>query len=95
MKFLIILLSSLILVGCQTCPIQPEPVVITKTEYIVRKPPEKLLVLPEPVKDIDVDTASQAEVSSWLIDNEAYINELKDKFIGVSKFLSEESNTTP
>lgn len=82
----------LFLVGCGTCPVKPEPSVIVETKFIVKTPDKKLLVLPEPVKNIDVDSATQAEASEWLLNKEAYTISLENRLKEIAKFLKDEQD---
>ena len=89
MKTFIALMLAL-LVGCGHTPVKPEAPVVKETKYIVRTPDAKLLTLPTPVPNIDVDLASQAEVAEWILNKESYTNSVENKLIGVAKFLKDE-----
>lgn len=92
MKFSL-LAVSLLLTGCfattQDLPVQ-EPITVEKIVYITKVPPAELLSLPAPVKEIDVDAATQADVSEWIVENERVVNELKQKLIGIASFFKHE-----
>jgi PBP1b-binding outer membrane lipoprotein LpoB len=91
MRFLVAILLTVFLVGCNGyAPVKPEAPVIKETKFVVKTPDAKLLKFPAPVADIDVDTASQAEASEWLINKEAYTTSLENQLIEVAKFLKEE-----
>ena len=92
MKFSL-LIVSLLLSGCfattQDLPV-PEPITVEKFVYIAKVPPAELLSLPDPVKEFDVDAATQADVSEWIVNSEKYTNELKQKLIGIANFFKHE-----
>lgn len=91
MRFLVAILLACILTGCTGySPVKPESPVVKETQFVVRTPDAALLTLPTPVTDIDVDTASQAEVSEWIINKEAYKTTLLNQLIEVAKFLKDE-----
>lgn len=88
-------LAATVLFGCATTkePFVPEavePKIITKTEYILRIPPAELLTIPPQVENIDVETATQADVAEWLVKNEQRIKQLESTIKGLGEFLVEE-----
>lgn len=91
-NLLIILAFSMLLAGCKTIgdTIPEEHRTVKEVEYLVRIPPKELLTLPEPVADIDVDTASQAEVAKWIINKEEYTLGVENLLRQVAEFLSKE-----
>jgi hypothetical protein len=83
------LILLLALSGCATVkPVPVLPPVIIKTEYIVRIPPAELTTLPDPVPNIDIDTAMQSDVAAWLIKKEEYTKSLENRLVGISTFLN-------
>lgn len=95
MKHLI--LSALVLAtlaGCETNPARPtaEVRIAERVEYVVRIPPEELITPPPTPATIDIDKATQSDVARWLLVNETYIKELKNKFILIAKFLKNEQD---
>lgn len=91
MKYLI-LVCILFLSACGHTPVKPEPPVVKEIRYIVKLPPAESLQLPPKVVDIDVDTASQAEASDWVINKEAYTRQLENKIISIGKFFKDEQD---
>lgn len=92
MKFSI-LIVSLLLSGCfATTKDLPavEPITIEKYVYLVKVPPAEVMSLPVPVKEFDVDSATQADVAEWVIRNEKYSNELRQKLIEIANFFKHE-----
>jgi hypothetical protein len=89
MKRILPLILFLSLVGCETNPPRPEAEtkIAERVEYVVRIPPEEMTTLPVAPASIDVDTATQATVAQWLLDNETYINGLRNRLISIAKFL--------
>lgn len=92
MKKLLILAPVLLMAACQTPPKLPEAEVkiVDRVEYVIRIPPEELLTLPPMPANIDVDKASQATIAQWLLNNEAYINALRNRIIEIARFLKSE-----
>lgn len=87
MKYLLLLL----LVGCASTP---EPIIITKTEYVTRMPPSELLVIPEKVEPVDMKHATQADASRFLIEVYNRMVELENNVIGIARFFAEDPNDT-
>jgi hypothetical protein len=95
MKFSL-LIVSLLLSGCFATvePLPPiEPVVVEKYVYLIKVPPAETMTLPEPVSELDVDAATQADVANWIVSNEKYANELKLKLIEIANFFKREKHT--
>jgi len=90
MKQLLAIIMAAMLAGCVTT--QPETRLIPNVEYIVRIPPEELAKLPPEVANIDVDTATQADIASWIAQNEKRMNDLENLVIGIMKFLKDEQD---
>ena len=92
MKLLSIPLMAILLSGCLATTKLPEVEtrVVEKIEYIVRVPPAELTELPPMPLKIDVDKASQATVSQWIIDSEAHMLKLREQLILIGKFLRDE-----
>lgn len=93
MKYLILSLV-LFLSACATTPeiVKPEQVVIKETSYVIRIPPETLLIMPEQVPKIDVDTAKQSTIANWIIDTNERTKALENRLIGIAKFFKEEQD---
>lgn len=92
MKLLSIPFVAVLLSGCLATTKLPEVEtrVVEKIEYIVRVPPAELTELPPMPLKIDVDKASQATVSQWIIDSEAHMLKLREQLILIGKFLRDE-----
>lgn len=88
MKLAATLLIALALVGCQSAPVKPEPVVVKQYERIVVLPPAQLLQLPPPVPNLDVDHATQADVAQWLISKENYTRAVQNDLVEIGKFFA-------
>lgn len=90
----ILCVVSIVLAGCASTPVHvPERVetkILPRLEYVVRIPPEELAKLPEKVPNINVDTATQADVARWIIANEARTNSLENIIISIMKYLRDE-----
>jgi len=71
---------------------RPEPVIANRVEYVVKVPPAALLELPPPPAPIDPDTATQATVAQWLIANERWLQELRNRLSAIAKFLQDEQS---
>jgi hypothetical protein len=92
MKFSL-LIVSLLLSGClattESLP-KLEPITVEKFVYIVKVPPTETMTLPEPVAEIDVDSATQADIATWIVNNERYMNALRGKLIEIANFFKHE-----
>lgn len=84
MKYLVALLISFMLVGCGHMAVKPT---VVEQQYIVRIPPADLITPPPKVEKLDVDKATQGDVSKWLLDKEAYTKSLEDKLKGIANFF--------
>lgn len=80
----------LLLVGCCADPIIPEPRVIKETSYVVRIPPKDLMTVPDKVNKINVETATQADVAKFILDQYERMQKLENRVIEISKFLVDE-----
>lgn len=81
------------LVACSPFPIKPEPIVVTKTEYVLRIPPADLLTPPPPVPKMDL--TDQGEVAKWIVLQMERMGLLENKLIGVATFLKDEEQKLP
>lgn len=91
MRAVLVLVCILSLAGCKTIEeIPPEHRTIREVQYVVRIPPKELLAMPEKPQNIDVDTASQLEVSEWLIRKEEYTLALENIIQRIAEFLTKE-----
>ena len=87
------IVCTAILCACNT--VKPVPLalpVITQTQYVIKIPPAELMTLPAKVKDINVDTATQAEVAQWLIDNEKYTTQCTNQLKDIAVFFVTQQN---
>ena len=69
--------------------VKPEIVVAKSVQYVVKIPPAEALSMPEPVAKVDVDTAKQSDIASWLVSSEARTKALEDKLIGLAAFFKD------
>lgn len=88
MKYLILALA-LTLSACATKEqlVKPEQVVVKETSYVMRIPPKELLEIPPPVPKIDIDAAKQSTIANWIIDMNARMKDLENKFIEIGVFF--------
>ena len=85
------ILAAALLSACATKPAEkPEVTIAPRVEYVVKVPPAELLELPKAPAPIDVDRATQADVARWVAANEKWINETRNRFIEIAKFLRDE-----
>ena len=84
MKLLAIIASAALLTGCASLCEKPE--MIVKTEVIKMKIPEALMEVPAYSKNIDVETATQADVSKFIVETEKRMYELERKLEEIKKF---------
>lgn len=91
MKTILLAVCVAALSACTTVPDRPVPEqkFAERIEYVVRIPPENLLVLPKPPAPIDLKTATEATVAKWILDNEDYLNKLRSQIVGIGKFLKD------
>ena len=83
------IITVVVLSGCagfNTLP-EVETKYIDRVEYVVRIPPKELTTLPPLPQNINVDSASQADVAQWVLNNEDYILQLRNQLVGIGKFL--------
>lgn len=87
-----ILFSLILLAGCETNPVKPEPIVVQKIKYEIKLPPAKLLTLPPAVSPLNVDDPSlkQSDVSSWLKAKEDRAIQIENQLIGIGEFFKTE-----
>jgi uncharacterized protein YjaG (DUF416 family) len=85
-------LLPLVLVGCGHTVdlVKPEVVIAKRVEYVIRIPPAESLSLPPAAPKIDVDTALQSDVATWLVSSEERTKALEDKLISISTFFKTE-----
>lgn len=98
MKKLLVVALLLSLAGCAIAPVKPVPQVIVETHYVIKIPPAQLMTLPNRVPNINVDTASQYDVSSWLIARNAYTLQLEKQLQDIAIFFKQQEaqlNKTP
>lgn len=89
MKNIIIFLSLIfILSGCAT--LEQKPIIETRITKI--KIPSEFLVIPPYGKKIDIDSATQKDVSQWILDTEERMYILERNISKIKQF-NEESVT--
>lgn len=71
-NFILIALVSIALVGCNHMPTAPEPAtkIITEYKYVVRTATSAQKRIPEYTSPIDVSTATQLDLATWITKNE-------------------------
>lgn len=95
MRALILVPMVLILSGFGSCQTKPDPSVVTRTEYVVRQAPDSMYKLPPQVTAIDVDTASQREVSIWITDSEERTLKLEQMLGALKIFFNQPVELPP
>lgn len=71
MKKLLILTLILLLTGCSTFPtVQPEASVVVKYKYVVTEIPAELMSVPDPMYQLNLETATDKDAATWLVDSE-------------------------
>ena len=89
-KALTFIFCAVLLVGCATTkPETREAAITVQQEYIVRLPPAETMILPPAVPDIDLKTAKQSDVASWIVLKEARIDALESKLKRIAEFFNE------
>lgn len=88
----IIILAALS--GCATVDNTPkaETRILERLEYVVKIPPAELMEIPPQVPNIDVDTATQADIARWIIANEERIRVLENIIKDIATFLRNEKS---
>lgn len=89
--YLTIILSA-VLSACKTLP-ESEQNTVTRVEYVVKIPPKELMTLPQRPKDINLDTATQSDVASWLISREERMQHLENMIRAIAEFFKSEQDT--
>jgi len=84
MKLLGILISAALLTGCATIGQKPE--IVIKTEVIKLKIPQSLVEIPPYPKAIDIETATQADVSKFIAETEKRMYELERKLEAIKEY---------
>ena len=94
MKTLLAISLSLFLVACGSNPTLPpvEQKIVERVEYLVKVPPKELMELPAAPAPIDSEKATQSIVAQWLLDNEDYINKLRNQVKAIARFLKDEQD---
>lgn len=82
--FLMFLLS-ITLVGCGSLPWTSRPPII-ETKVTKVKVPEEFLQIPDYNPDINLDTATQKEVSKWIVDTEQRMQRLERNLQNIKEF---------
>jgi ABC-type hemin transport system substrate-binding protein len=69
---------------------KPETTVAERVEYVIKLPPASMLELPPPPPPIDVDVATQADVARWVLANEKWMNDMRNRLREIAAFLKDE-----
>lgn len=86
MRYLII---ALLLTGCAHKPAPPITTTVTKVERIVVYPPAELLIIPPNDYPINVDKATQRDVSAWILKTEQRSRILETKLRELKRFFED------
>ena len=65
------------LTGCICNPQANKPTILTEYEFIVRTADAQLKQEPQAPEMIDVETADQTDLATWIAKNDKYINDLR------------------
>ena len=84
MKLIGILILAALLTGCASLGQKPE--IVIKTEVIKLKIPQSLMEIPPYPKGIDVESATQADVSKFIAESERRMYELERKLEAIKEF---------
>lgn len=66
----------------------PEIRFVEKDIYIIRQPPAELLAIPDPVQDIDLESATQRTVAEWVLKKESRTQQLEQNIKALGDFLT-------
>lgn len=71
-NIILIALTALVLVGCNHMPTVPEPApkVVVEYKYVVRTATKAQKAMPEYTAPIDVVSATQLDLATWITKNE-------------------------
>lgn len=83
------IIASIFLSACVTVP-PAEQNTVTRVDYVIKIPPKELITLPPTAKDINLDTATQADVASWLIAREERMQRLENMIRAIAEFFKSE-----
>jgi hypothetical protein len=89
------MLALLLTAGCsavKTPTVKEERKISPTVEYIVKIPPAKLLEIPAPVENIDVEKAKQSDIAQWILQNEERMRRLENMLIEISNFFKNEED---
>ena len=98
-KFLAIIISLGLLVGCSTQEVKdPEPKIVYQYKYISCDIPDKYFIgIDKPTRDWDWSQKNESDVFSFIIDNRTVIDELNDQISDIKKIYdnckTQETNT--
>jgi hypothetical protein len=88
MKPIILLLSVLLLAGCETIKKEEsEPRIIEKIQYVLKIPPRDLIDLPPQVPPINVDESKQSDIARWILLSEERTRKLENMLIELATFF--------
>lgn len=87
----LLIVSVLLLTACKSTP---EKEIVYETKTVTRLPPAELLVVPEQVQPIDLNAATEADVSRFIKDVWDRMVKLESNIIGVAEFF-EDANEVP
>lgn len=86
----LLLISLMFLTACKSVP---EKETVYETRVVTRLPPPELLVIPEKVEPIDIQTATEVDVARFLKEVWDRMVILENNIIGVSKFFENANQT--
>jgi PBP1b-binding outer membrane lipoprotein LpoB len=92
-RILMILALCAFMAGCATAPDQcnVKPSVVVQDHYVVSPIPAADLVIPPQVPDIDMTTATQKDVASWIVDTEGRSNDMEIKLRNIGKIQADQT----
>ncbi len=87
----LILISSLTLItaGCATSLEKPElpASTLVRNQLVLVTLPDNLFDIPDNIKPLDVDKATQREVADWVLQNEKRTNILENKLLELRRYF--------
>lgn len=82
-NIILIILLSLTLSGCELWQTRP-PIIETKVSKV--KVPAEFLDVPSYGKKVDIETATQKEISQWILDTEERMQVLERNIAKIKEF---------
>jgi hypothetical protein len=84
-----VLLTAGLLFGCSHTPTQPDPPkVVVQKVYVLPQFSGELVALPANVPPLNLETATQKEVSAWLIENERRMALLERRILAMKNLAA-------